>query len=55
MPLKKLGVKSGILIGGIVREGSFILPTGETSLQNGDKVIVVTAVKQITELNQILR
>jgi trk system potassium uptake protein TrkA len=55
VPLKKLGVKSGILIGGIVREGSFILPTGETSLKNGDKVIVVTAIKQITELNQILR
>ncbi len=55
VPLKKLGVKSGVLIGGIVREDEFILPSGETSLKKGDKVIVVTAVKQITELKQILR
>lgn len=55
VPLKKLGVKSGILIGGIVRDNEFILPTGETVLKNQDKVIVVTAIKQITDLNQILR
>ena len=55
VPLKNLGVKSGVLIGGIVREDEFILPSGETSLKIGDKVIVVTAVKQITELKQILK
>lgn len=55
VPLKKLGVKSGILIGGIVRDGAFILPTGDTEFSVGDKVIVITAVKQITDLSQILR
>ena len=53
--LKNLGVKSGVLIGGVVRDGEFILPDGETEFLVGDKVIVVTAVKQITELTQILR
>lgn len=55
VPLKNLGVKRGILIGGIVRGNQFILPSGETTLKNGDKVIVVTAIKQITELTQILK
>ena len=55
VPLKKLGVKSGILVGGIVRNGVFILPTGDTELLVGDKVIIVTAVNKITDLSQILR
>ena len=53
--LKELGVKNGILIGGIVRKGAFVLPTGSTELAVGDKVIVVTSIKNITDLSQILR
>lgn len=53
--LKDLGVKSNILIGGIVRGEEFILPGGDSKLMTGDKVIVVTAVRKITELKQILR
>ena len=53
--IKDLGVKNGILLGGIVRENQFVLPSGETKLQKGDKVIVVTAVRNITELSQILK
>ncbi len=55
VPLKKLGVKNGILIGGIVRNGAFVLPTGSTEFAVGDKVIVVTSIKNITDLSQILR
>ena len=55
IPLKELGVKNGILIGGIVRKGAFVLPTGSTELAVGDKVIVVTSIKNITDLSQILR
>ena len=55
IPLKELEIKRNILIGGIVRDGQFILPTGESKLLSGDKVIVVTAVSQITELGQILK
>lgn len=53
--LKDLRLKDNILVGGIVRGVEFILPTGNTWLEKGDKVIVVTAVKSITELSQILR
>ncbi len=55
IPLKDLPIKRDILIGGIVRGDEYVLPSGNTKLIEGDKVIVVTAVKSITELTQILR
>ncbi len=53
--LKDLKIKQNILICGIVRDGEFILPTGESSFNSGDRVLVATAVKHITKLAQILR
>ena len=53
--LKNLSLKKNVLIGGIVRGTEFILPSGESTLLAGDRVIVVTASKQITDLTQILR
>ena len=55
VPLKELSLKSNTLIGGIVRNEEFILPGGETAIQTGDKVIVVTLIKQITDLAEIFR
>lgn len=54
-PLKDMAIKRGILVGGIVRDKEFILPTGYSTFERGDRVIIVTSVKQITELKQILR
>ncbi|MBE7083918.1 MAG: Trk system potassium transporter TrkA [Clostridiales bacterium] len=54
-PIKNLKIKRGILIGGIVRDEKFILPSGDTKFRKGDRVIVVTAIKQITALTQILK
>lgn len=53
--LKDIGIKSNILVGGIIRGNEFILPDGESKILMGDKVIVVTAVRSISELTQILR
>ncbi len=53
--LKDLSIKENVLIGGIIRGDEFILPSGETYFCTGDRVIVVSAVKQITDLTQILR
>ncbi len=53
--LKTLCMRKDGLIGGIVRDDNFILPSGDTSIMEGDKVIVVTGVKQITELDQIFK
>ena len=55
VPLKQLKLRSNVLLCGIVRGEEFILPSGDTTLLLGDKVLVVTAVKQVAELKQILR
>lgn len=53
--LKELSIKRDVLVGGIVRDKEFILPTGNTKLNRGDRVIIVTSVKRITGLNQIFK
>lgn len=55
VPLKELTFKKSVLIGGIVRSGEFILPSGDSTLNVGDRVIVVSQEKQFTKLSQILR
>ncbi len=54
-PLKDLSIKDNVLIGGIVRNGEFILPSGDSKIKVGDRVIVVTAEQHITELSKILK
>ena len=54
-PLKSLKLKSNVLLCGVVRGEEFILPSGDTALAVNDKVLVVTGVKQVTELDQILK
>lgn len=53
--LKDISIKQNVLIGGIVRGDKFIQPSGDSKLEKGDKVVVVTAASQITELAQILK
>ena len=53
--LKELSMKENVLIGGIVRDGEFILPSGDSKIKVGDKVIVVVSGKQISELSEIFR
>jgi len=55
IPLKQLKLKNNVLLCGLVHDGEFILPSGDTVLSVHDKVLVVTGVKQVTELNQIVR
>ena len=55
VPLKELTLKKSVLIGGIVRGNEFILPSGDSTLNVGDRVIVVSEAKQFTKLSQILR
>jgi trk system potassium uptake protein TrkA len=55
VPIKDLKIKKGILIGGIVRRGEYVLPTGNTAFEIGDRVIVVASARTITSLKEILR
>ncbi len=54
-PLKSLPLKDGTLIAGVIRNGEFILPRGETSFESGDRVFVVASISRVTDLAQILR
>lgn len=54
MQLKDMKIKKGILIGCIVRNSNIIIPTGDSSILNGDKVIVITKTKGVYEIDDIL-
>ncbi len=53
--LKDMKIKRDTLIGGIIRNHEFVLPIGDTKLINGDRVVVVSTIKGLSELNDILR
>lgn len=54
IPIKDLRLKKGILIGCICRESDIIIPSGDTQMQIGDSVIILSKNNEIRELNDIL-
>lgn len=54
VPIKKLKIKRNVLIGGIIRNDEYVLPTGDDTLKVGDKVLVVTTMNGITGLSEII-
>ena len=54
MPLSKLKLKKGILIGCINHYGDIISPTGESVIRDRDSVIVVTTQTGLKDINDIL-
>jgi len=52
--LKDLNLKSDVLIAALVRNKKIIIPYGNDSIKEGDKVIVVTKTGFITDLSEIL-
>ncbi len=53
--LKNLKLRKDILVGGIVRDGEFILPGGNTAFNAGDRVIILTTQSTINDLKQIVK
>lgn len=53
-PLKDLKLKSGILVGCIVRSSGIIIPSGETCIREGDNVIVIAKNGNLREIDDIL-
>jgi trk system potassium uptake protein TrkA len=52
-PLRELKMKNNCLIASIIRNGRVIVPDGNTSIEMGDNVIVVTTHKNFGDLSDI--
>ena len=55
IPLSQLNLKENLLIACINRNGSIQIPRGQDTIQVGDTVIVVTTVKGLKDLRDILK
>ena len=53
-PLSNLKFKKDILIAAIIRNGKTIFPTGEDTLEVGDKLVVITLLSNITKIYNLL-
>ncbi len=53
--LEKLELKNNLLVAFINRNGKFISPRGKDTLEEGDRVVVVTTVTGLNDLKDILR
>lgn len=54
-PLCQLNTKDNLLIACINRNGSILIPRGQDTIQVGDTVIIVTSVKGLNDLKDILK
>lgn len=55
VPLKDLPIKNNILIAGIMRRRIPIIPSGDDLILPGDKVIVITGQKGLSDLSDIMK
>ncbi|MBQ2818715.1 MAG: Trk system potassium transporter TrkA [Clostridia bacterium] len=53
VPLKQLRLKENLLIAAVVRKDVPIIPNGDTKMEIGDSVIVVTTLKKLHSINDI--
>lgn len=54
IPLRKLNLKEGILVGYITHQGVSELATGNSVVRKGDTVLIITRLKGLGELNDVL-
>ncbi len=55
IPLKDLEISKDVIIAGVIRNQDFIKAGGETTFKVGDRVLVVSATKSLTALEEILK
>jgi trk system potassium uptake protein TrkA len=53
IPLKHLSLKQGILVALIIHQNRIIIPEGNSSIQAGDTVIIVSRNHTILDINDI--
>lgn len=54
IPLKDLHLKKELILACIIRDGSFTIPSGISEIHTGDSVVIVTKLKGIASLADIL-
>ena len=54
IPIIELPIKKHVLLAAIYRRGDIIYPNGQTELKRGDRVVVVTTIKGLNDLKDIL-
>ncbi|WP_438831993.1 Trk system potassium transporter TrkA [Streptococcus pluranimalium] len=53
--LSNIKLKHNVLIAAIIRKGRTIYPTGEDILEVGDKIVVITLLKNITKIHDLMK
>ncbi len=54
IPLMKLPLRKNLLIGAILRHGEVIIPGGSHTIEAGDRVVVITTIRGLGQLDDIL-
>jgi trk system potassium uptake protein TrkA len=54
-PLRKMSLPEGVFLGGILRKGVAIIPTGDTRVESGDLVVVMTLTKMRSKAQKLFR
>lgn len=55
IPLRDLRIKGGVLLCAIIRNGKVLIPRGSDTIEQGDRVVISTTIKQLTDLSMILK
>ena len=55
VPLKKLNLSSGVLIAAIHRGQKVIIPDGDTEIKWNDRVIILSLLSEIGDLEKLLK
>ncbi len=53
IPLMKLPLKKNLLIGAILRGGRVIIPGGADTIEEGDRVVVITTIQGMSQMDDI--
>ncbi|MDR2771786.1 MAG: NAD-binding protein, partial [Clostridiales Family XIII bacterium] len=54
-PISELGLPNGVIIASIHRGGKVIIPTGDTEIEEGDRVLIFCLLSEVSDLEKLLR
>jgi trk system potassium uptake protein TrkA len=54
-PLQKVALPSGVMIGGILREGEVMLPNADTVIEANDRVVLLALRENVKDVEQMFR